>query len=130
MSREFLADTSVVIWTISRSDRLSARAKRTLGDAAKSIVVSVASVWEIVVKHQAGKLVFDMSLELAIDQILYRSPWSIAPISSEHLPVLTTLPMLHKDPFDRILIAQALYLNLTIITPDQKIQDYDVKTLW
>ena len=106
------------------------RAKRTLADATRSIVVSVASVWEIVVKHQAGKLVFHMSLELAMDQILYRSPWTIAPITSEHLPVLATLPLLHKDPFDRILIAQARCQNLTIITPDEKIRNYDVATLW
>jgi PIN domain nuclease of toxin-antitoxin system len=130
VSGQFLADTNVVIWTISRSDRLSARARRTLADATKPIIVSVASVWEIVVKHQAGKLVFDMTLDLAIDQILYRSPWTIAPISSEHLPVLASLPMLHKDPFDRILIAQARYHNLTIITPDEKIRNYDVRTLW
>ena len=130
MSGHFLADTNVVIWTISRSDRLSARVKRALADATGSIAVSVASVWEIVVKHQAGKLVFDMSLDLAIDQILYRSPWTIAPITPEHLPVLANLPMLHKDPFDRILIAQARHENLTILTPDEKIRDYDVKTLW
>jgi len=130
VSGQFLADTSVVIWTISKSDRLSARAKSTLADATKSIAVSVASVWEIVVKHQAGKLVFDMSLDLAIDQILYRSPWTIAAITAEHLPVLATLPMLHKDLFDRILIAQARHQNLTIITPDEKIRNYNVKTLW
>jgi len=130
VSGHFLADTSVVIWTISRSDRLSARVKRALADATGSIAVSVASVWEIVVKHQAGKLVFDMSLDLAVDQILYRSPWTIAPIIPEHLPVLANLPMLHKDPFDRILIAQAQHQNLTILTPDEKIRNYDVKTLW
>jgi PIN domain nuclease of toxin-antitoxin system len=130
VSGHFLADTNVVIWTISRSDRLSARVKRALADATGSIAVSVASVWEIIVKHQAGKLVFDMSLDLAIDQILYRSPWTIAPITPEHLPVLANLPMLHKDPFDRILIAQARHENLTILTPDEKIRDYDVKTLW
>ena len=130
MSGHFLADTNVVIWTISRSDRLSARVKRTLADATAAIAVSVASVWEIVVKHQAGKLVFDMSLDLAIDQILYRSSWTIAPITSAHLPVLANLPMLHKDPFDRILIAQAQHQNLTILTPDEKIRNYDVATLW
>ena len=130
MSGDFLADTKVVIWTISRSDRLSFRAKHTLADATKSIIVSVASVWEIIVKHQAGKLVFHMSLELAMDQILYRSPWTIVPITSGHLAVLATLPMLHKDPFDRILIAQARDQNLTIITPDEKIRKYDVETLW
>ena len=71
-----------------------------------------------------------MSLDLAIDQILYRSFWTIAPITSEHLPVLAKLPLLHKDPFDRILIAQAQLQNLTILTPDDKIRNYDVRTLW
>ena len=71
-----------------------------------------------------------MSLDLAIDQILYRSSWTIAPITSAHLPVLANLPMLHKDPFDRILIAQAQHQSLTILTPDNMIRSYNVKTLW
>jgi PIN domain nuclease of toxin-antitoxin system len=69
------------------------------------------------------------SLAEALEQII-RSPWSLLPVLPEHLSVLAALPLLHKDPIDRMLIAQAQYENLTIITPDHRIQEYDVKTLW
>ena len=125
-----LADTSVVIWTLEASPRLSARAKRELFDPATTLIVSAVSVWEIVLKHQVRKLLLKTSFDDALDQIIHDSPWTLLPVMPEHLPVLAALPVLHKDPFDRLLVAQAQYEGLTIITPDEKIRDYDVKTLW
>jgi len=130
VNERLLADTSVVIWTLEASPRVSVRAKRALFDPAKSLIVSVVSVWEIVLKHQAGKVVLNASLDGALDQIIHDSPWTLLPILPEHLRVLAALPLLHKDPFDRILIAQAQSEDLTIVTPDEKIRDYDVRTLW
>lgn len=92
-------------------------------------MVSVVSVWEIILKYQARKLLLATTLAEALEQII-RSPWSLLPVLPEHLSVLAALPLLHKDPIDRMLIAQAQYENLTIITPDHRIQEYDVKTLW
>jgi PIN domain nuclease of toxin-antitoxin system len=130
VSQRLLADTSVVIWTLEASPRLSARAKRELFDPATTLIVSVVSVWEIVLKHQARKLLLKTSLDGALDQIIHDSPWTLLPVMPEHLPVLAALPLLHRDPFDRLLVAQAQYEGLSIITPDERIRDYDVETLW
>ena len=92
--------------------------------------VSVVSVWEIVLKHQGGKLRLHGTLEEVVGQILYRSPWSILPVRAEHLPALAALPVLHKDPFDRLLIAQARHEGMAILTGDEHIKKYDVRTVW
>jgi PIN domain nuclease of toxin-antitoxin system len=92
--------------------------------------VSVVCAWEIVLKHQAGKLVLGIRLEEILDQILYRSPWTLLPIASQHLPLLAALPTIHKDPFDRIMVAQAQFEKLTLVTPDKQIRKYKVPTLW
>jgi PIN domain nuclease of toxin-antitoxin system len=131
LSESLLLDTHVVIWTISSSDKISERAKRAMSRSAVALFVSVVSVWEIVLKHQAGKLLLETDLEEVVDQILYRSPWAILPMSPEHLPVLASLPMLHKDPFDRLLIAQATHARMSMLTADQDIKKYSgIRTLW
>lgn len=97
---------------------------------AASLVVSVVSVWEIVMKHQAGKLHFQVSLEEVVDQILHHPAWTILPMLPECLRVLAGLPMPHKDPFDRLLIAQAKCGGMAIVTSDEQIKGYDVPTIW
>src|SRR6202012_3188590 len=104
---QLLLDTHVLIWTLAASDRISATARRAMSRATAVLSVSVVSVWEIVLKHHAGKLRLDAEPKAVVDQILYRSPWSILAMSSEHLPGLIALPDWHSDPFDRLLIAQA-----------------------
>ena len=130
MSGSLLLDTNVLIWTISSSDRVSARARRAMSSARASLAVSVVSVWEIVLKHQAGKLRLQAGLEEVVDQILYRSPWTILPMAPDCLPALTALPMIHRDPFDRLLIAQARQEGMAMVTADEQIKKYDVRTIW
>jgi PIN domain nuclease of toxin-antitoxin system len=126
----FLLDTSVVLWIVSAADKIPSRVRRSLSSPDAALHVSVASAWEVVLKHRKGKLVFRTRLEEILDQILYRSPWTMLPISSQHLPVLAALPFIHKDPFDRVLIAQAQVEALTLVTPDTQIRKYKVPTLW
>jgi PIN domain nuclease of toxin-antitoxin system len=95
-----------------------------------ALFVSVVSVWEIVLKHQAGKLLLHTDLEEIVDLILYRSPWTILPMSPEHLPVLASLPMQHKDPFDRLLIAQVRHTGMSMLTADDNIKKYGIRTIW
>ena len=130
MSQGFLIDTNVLIWLFSASERISRPARKALNDSQAALVVSVASVWEIVLKHQAGKLDLGESLSRVVDEILYQSAWTVMPVAPEHLPVLAALPMHHRDPFDRLLVAQAKHAGLTIVTSDQLIRRYDVPTLW
>ena len=95
-----------------------------------SLLVSVISIWEIVLKYQVHKLHLQSGLDQTLDQILNHSPWDILSMKTEHLRSLANVPVLHLDPFDRMLIAQARYENLTIVTADEQIREYDVPTLW
>src|ERR1700681_224847 len=79
-SAPLLLDTNVVIWPLPASSRISARARRAMSRPAASLAVSVVSVWEIVLKHQVGKLIFKVSLDEVVDQIVYHSPWTILPM--------------------------------------------------
>jgi PIN domain nuclease of toxin-antitoxin system len=123
----YLVDTSTLIWVLADSKRLSAKARKAL--YAGPLVLSVVSFWEIVLKAQKG------SLDIA-DPVHW---WSratdlsggvILSIRPAHISVLAGLPPIHKDPFDRLLVAQAVSEGLVIITSDEKVCDYPVKTLW
>ena len=98
--------------------------------AYSSLTVSVVSVWEMIMKHQAGKLDLACSIGDVLNDILYSFSWRILLVTPEHLLSLLGLPMHHKDPFDRLLIAQARHEGLTIVTPDEQIGKYEVHTLW
>jgi PIN domain nuclease of toxin-antitoxin system len=130
LSQPLLLDTNVLIWIVSASDKMSIRAKEALASPGAVLVVSVVSVWEIVLKHQAGKLRLTDTLEVVVDQVLHRSPWTILQVAPAHLSSLTVLPMPHKDPFDRMLIAQARYEGMAILTSDDQFKQYDVRTIW
>ena len=130
MSESLLLDTNVLIWTLSGSDRISTRAKRAMARSTSDLYVSVVSVWEIVLKFQAGKLRLKSELDEVLEQILYHSPWTILQMSAEHLVPVAALPMLHKDPFDRLLIAQARHEGMSLVTSDETIPKYDVRTIW
>jgi PIN domain nuclease of toxin-antitoxin system len=126
-SSHHLLDTSTLLWALGSPERLSRRA-RALVETGEN-VISVASYWEVVVKSQKGLLTInDLSTwwrratELIGAQTL--------PIRASHVSALANLPMLHKDPFDRILIAQATAEGLSFVTNDSQIVSYAVRTLW
>jgi PIN domain nuclease of toxin-antitoxin system len=130
LSDSLLLDTSVVLWILEGSTRISKRASRALFDPINALNVSVVSVWEIILKHQAGKLSFSADLSKVLDTILHQSPWSTLALTADALRILSKLPLLHKDLFDRMLVAQALEGGFTLVTPDSHIREYDVSTLW
>jgi PIN domain nuclease of toxin-antitoxin system len=122
-----LLDTSTLLWALGTPERLSLRARR-LVDAGEN-VVSVASYWEVVIKTQKGLLTiadvatwWRRATELTGARVL--------PIRASHVTALAALPTLHKDPFDRILIAQAVAEGLEFITNDEPIGGYPVRTIW
>lgn len=122
-----LLDTSTVLWALGSPERLSRRA-RSIVEAGEN-VVSVASYWEVVVKAQKGLLsIADLATwwQRATDLLSART----LPIRASHVTALATLPMLHKDPFDRILVAQAIAEGLNFITDDPHIAPYPVRTVW
>ena len=122
-----LLDTSTLLWALGEPERLSARARR-LVEAGEN-VVSVASYWEVVIKTQKGLLsISDLgtwwrrATELTAARVLN--------IRASHITALAALPMLHRDPFDRILVAQAKAEGLALVTNDASIGGYPIRTLW
>ena len=120
-----LLDTHVLIWALENNPTLSNIARDKIIDGNNIVFVSSASVWEIAIKKSTGKLVVPDNLIEEIE--LHR--FTPLPINYAHAQLVANLPHLHKDPFDRILIAQALLEKLTLITRDELIMEYEVKTV-
>lgn len=120
----YLLDTHVLLWWFDEPVRLSGKARGVIEDGANTVFVSSASAWEVIIKRSLGKLV-------APDRMfdLVETYFTELPITIAHTRTLAELERLHDDPFDRILIAQALTDNLTLITHDKRIRQYDVRTL-
>ena len=126
-SAAHLLDTSTLLWALGSPERLSPRVRR-LVDVGEN-VVSVASYWEVVVKTQKGLLsIPDLTTwwRRATELMAIRA----LPIRASHVTALAALPPLHKDPFDRILIAQAVAEGLDFVTNDEHISAYAVRTIW
>jgi PIN domain nuclease of toxin-antitoxin system len=121
----FLLDTNALLWTMLAQPRLSAVALEIIGDEANDVFVSVVSAWEIEIKLGKGKLDAPSDLETA----LAAQRFEPLAVTMRHVHAVETLPRHHRDPFDRMLIAQAQLEGLTIITSDQKMSGYPVATL-
>ncbi|MEY2857694.1 MAG: hypothetical protein RLZZ74_2006 [Cyanobacteriota bacterium] len=122
---QYLLDTHTLIWWLANDANLSLNAKNVITDPSNLIFVSAASTWEIAIKKSLGKLESpdDLLKQIKVNQ------FKSLPIDLEETLVVETLPTYHQDPFDRILIAQAQFFDLTIITGDRQFEFYDVKLL-
>jgi PIN domain nuclease of toxin-antitoxin system len=121
-----LLDTNAFIWWRDGSPRLSQRARDQIGDPDNDIAVSVTSLWEITIKRTLGKLRFLQDFE----EVLAEEGFDLLPIGYRHLRALADLPLHHRDPFDRLLIAQALAERVPIATADRSFAVYGVELLW
>lgn len=122
-----LLDTSTLLWALAEPERLSPRADR-LVEAGENIL-SVASYWEIVIKTQKG-LVSISDLATWWRRATELTAARVLNIRASHIMALAALPLLHKDPFDRILVAQAKAEGLALVTNDASIRGYPIETLW
>jgi len=118
-----LLDTHVVIWW-DAGNRLSATANKAIHDA-DQVFVSAASAWEIAIKTSLGKISSTRSIAQATDE----SGFDELPVTFAHSAQLAVLPPIHRDPFDRMLIAQAMVEGLTVVTRDNALQQYGVVTI-
>ena len=125
----YLLDTHALIWYLEESAELSQKATAIIDNPNMEVCVCAVSLWEIAIKMNLGKLSLKLTLEELLDCVKTRS-FRIIKIEDAHLLSLLTLPYIHKDPFDRLLIATALVENLTIITIDENIQKHDVSWVW
>ncbi len=120
-----LLDTHVLIWSLENNAALSGNARDAIIDGNNMAFVSAASVWEISIKKAMGKLIAPDNLQEEIE--LHR--FTSLSITIEHANLAGELPAIHKDPFDRMLIAQAMIEKLTLVTGDKFIARYDVNLL-
>jgi PIN domain nuclease of toxin-antitoxin system len=125
-----LLDTCTFLWLISDSPELSANARSLFADPGNEVFLSVASAWEIIVKHNLGKLPLPEPPHDFIKNNRIRHRIETLPLEEAAVLQLSRLPEYHKDPFDRILICQAVAGGLTILTPDTHITQYPVRTEW
>ena len=124
-SAGLLLDTHVLLWWLGNDARLGAIARSHLSREDNRLVVSVASVWEIAIKRARGKLRVRADLEPVLDAQGIES----LPIELSHAEAAGALPDLHRDPFDRMLVAQAIDEGLVLVTADAKVAAYEVTTL-
>lgn len=126
---KLLFDTHSFLWFIEDNPRLSERAK-TLFESDTELFISAASLWEIAIKLSIGKLALTQPFELFIPNHLARNAIEELPITVEHLALLSTLPFHHRDPFDRLVIAQATVERLPVVSIDRDFDPYGVNRVW
>jgi PIN domain nuclease of toxin-antitoxin system len=125
-----LLDTCTFLWIISDSKELSAKARTTFADPANEVLLSTVSVWEMSVKHALGKLSLPSPIERFLVEQRERHGIASLPLDERAVLHLHKLPTLHRDPFDRMLICQAIEHDCLVLSPDPLIAQYAVRTLW
>lgn len=125
-----LLDTHALFWYIEDDPRLGATARSLIQDSANEVLISPASFWEIAIKISIGKWRLNRPFEEFIDIGLTQYGFHILPILPAHTARLIDLPFHHKDPFDRLLVAQALVEGCTIISNDAVLDGYGVDRFW
>jgi len=129
----YLLDSHTFLWYISGSSKLSSKAQNIIDDIQNELMMSIASLWEISVKYSLGKLKINGSYD-SIANDLAENKIEILPIAFIHTKIQASLPFHHKDPFDRIIVSQALSENMDIISKDEILDLYfkgeKIKRIW
>jgi PIN domain nuclease of toxin-antitoxin system len=125
-----LLDTHAMYWYIEGDPQLSATAQTVIQDSSNEILISPASYWEIAIKVGIGKWKLNRTYEEFIDLALNKYGFQVLPILPTHTAKVIGLPFHHKDPFDRLLVAQALVESIPIISNDPALDAYGIKRLW
>lgn len=125
-----LLDTHAFLWWVEGSTELSRRATRAIGDAENECFLSVASCWEIAIKASLGKLKLDAPLEEFVPEQMAANRFGLLPIDFRHVARVATLPFHHRDPFDRLLIAQAGSEEMAVVSADRTFRRYGVRRVW
>ena len=125
-----LLDTHAFLWWIFDDPRLSSTARTLIADPSAEILFSVVSAWEIAIKYASGRLPLPQRPELFVPYVRNASEIESLEIDEESAFLAGKLPRFHPDPFDRMLIAQAIVQGMTILTPDPEIGKYSVRVLW
>jgi PIN domain nuclease of toxin-antitoxin system len=127
---KLILDTHAFLWFVTNDPLLSATAKALIADPTNEVVISPASYWEIAIKVSIGKYPMTVPFEQFFMQGVEGNDFSILPIEIRHAAVLASLPMHHKDPFDRMIISQAIAEQMDVVSIDVAFDPYGVTRLW
>lgn len=127
---KLLLDTHAFLWADGEPHKLSTRAKAACENQDNDLILSVVSIWEMQLKIMLGKLSLRAPLRQVIDDWVRDSGLKILTLNEQHILRLDSLPALHKDPFDRLLVAQADLEGCELVTQDREIARYPISTLW
>lgn len=125
-----LVDAHAVMWATLDDDRLPSGVRSLIADGRTRVVVSVATTWELMVKALAGRLRLPEPPEDFFRGLIDAFDYEVLPVEQRHVDALPELPDIHGDPFDRMLVAQAIVEGLEIVTGDAAIRAYPVRTIW
>jgi len=125
-----LLDTHAFLWFVAGDARLSARARTLIEEPNTRVLLSVASLWETVVKVSVGKLPLTKSISQLVREDVQSNGMELLPINVGHLVILAGLPLLHRDPFDRLLVAQAQGENVQLASADATLDAYGISRIW
>ena len=117
---QYLLDTNIFLWWLNGDKKLKPSMRAIIENSQNTIYVSIVTAWEISIKHKIGKIRLKTSLRRCFEV----SPFEILTLNLEHIFHLDKLPLIHKDPFDRIILAQSQVENVTLLTGDKKIRQY------
>ena len=127
---KYLLDTHSLLWIITEDSRLSKKAERIYLDAENDICLSMASIWELAIKSSLEKISLKKPLDEFVEKHIRGNNIKILDIRLPHVLRIERLPFHHRDPFDRLIISQAIEDNLTIIGCDKAFDMYSVKQIW
>lgn len=127
---DILLDTNAFLWLISNPSRLSEQAKTVLQEKSNTFAISIATAWEMAIKSNIGKLTLLEPIERLITQQTAFHNITLLPIEIDIIGIVETLPLVHRDPFDRIIIATAQARNLAILSSDAVFDEYTTVRMW
>ena len=125
-----LLDTHAFLWAIGADPRLSERAGLAYLDPENRLYFSIVGYWEICIKHALGKLDLAANWQRAFDNEMAINGIYWLPLEKEHCLGIIDLPQFHRDPFDRLLVSQAMHEGFTLVTRDAHFAQYEIDTLW
>lgn len=125
-----LLDTHVFLWWVNDAPELSAKARATIRKGQNACFLSVASAWEMAIKVSTGKLALSQPVERFVPEQLAANGFQLMGIDFRHVARVETLPFRHRDPFDRLLVAQAMSEKMPIVSADTILSEYGIKRIW
>jgi len=124
-----LLDTHTLIWFLNGDEKLPGNVRDAIENPGNLKIVSIATIWEISIKISLDKFRFPLGFKRFLEMV-DENGFELLPITFEHVMIVSILEFIHRDPFDRLLIAQCKNENLTIATKDENIRKYNIQTIW